>query len=224
MELAEHLLTEMDRNQQRYCLENAIRLCDQVTNGYGFGEPYYIILDNDALNALQKPNIYPERYVALIILFRIIVKQGRDFRVLINPAIFYEFNGKILPQSETEFCNILDEITRTVSHTQVPAHTTGLSTFKQARSAIKSIEHDLKEIGAALIKIKERDWHIDCQRDSIIIPLSFIARENCPSVNIKYFSKFQTLRFLESVIESKIIHNKKMSHTLENTFVMRPRY
>lgn len=208
MELAEHLLRQESDEGKRSCIREALRLCHQIALGVGLGEPYYLILDNDVLNALQKPNIYRVRYIALILLFRAIKNQNRNFRIAINPAIFFEFNGEEAFQNTESFEIGWTILERTISQTELPIFYFGLETFKKAKAQLKSIKHDIKIITTALEQINSLSWKVNLRRGFGVTFPHAVAREECPKVKTKYFSEHHTRLFLESVIESKIIHHK----------------
>jgi hypothetical protein len=208
MELAEHLLKQESDECKIKCIDDAFRLCHQITLGFGLGEPYYLVLDNDVLNALQKPNIRSTQYIALILLFRTIKKQKKDFRIAINPAIYFEFNGEKAFQNSEAFENGWADLNRAVAQTELPIFSYGLDTLKQAKAQLKSIKHDIKAINAALVKIKSMNWKVNLRRGIGVTFPHVIAREKCPKIKTKYFSTHHTRLFLASVIESKIIHHK----------------
>ncbi len=209
MELAEHLFKQESDIGKEECLYEAMRLCNQIANGYGLGEPYYLVLDNDVLNALQKPNKYPVRYIALILLFRKLKNLNEDFRITVNPVIFFEFNGEKSFQSDEAFKAGWHTFRRAVYQTGLPIYSYNLDTFKGAKAQFKSIKHDIKIIKNALEQIKATDWKVNLRSGNLVTFPHVISEERCPRVKTKYFSIHHTRLFLKSVIESRIVHHKE---------------
>ncbi len=217
MELAEHIFKSLTKGEKHQCLYLTTFLAYQLRKGYGLTSPYYLVLDNDVMNALQKPNLYKVRYAALILFFRGIREISNEFKILINPIIFYEFNGKKAFKNISEYEYGWESITRTVFQSGLPSVAAGLQGFRQAKNYYNRIEDDIKTIKAALTKINNTTWNIKLinKKGWICFP-QHIAREKCPKVKMKIFSSKFTRMLLSNVIEKKIVNFQKNNGFIED--------
>ncbi|MFJ2366007.1 hypothetical protein ACIPIN_20260 [Pseudomonas sp. NPDC087697] len=219
MDLAAQYFASMELDQKNRVTFEVTELLIQVSLGVGLPQPYYLVIDNDVLNALQKPDEYRERYVALMLLFDYIRRSELDFRSAITPVIFIEFSEKDALTTADAFNIAMKHLHQTVAKTGLQLFCQGLSNFKEAKRSEKSINHDLHEISSALSKIKLNEYKIDLSRPNnrIMLPHA-AARYLAPKFKPKYFSRGHTELFIQAAIESKILHNKKNDAYVRKNF------
>ncbi len=213
IDLAEHFISKFSNDEISDCLGYTVRLISQIQLGYGLSEPYYLFLDNDVLNALRKPNQYKIRYVALIAVFKALNHHHSEFKVAINPAIFFEFNRSSVLTSERDFDNGWYQLIRSVNPLGVECCSVGLKTLSEAKLAYKAIENDKGHILKVLNDIKSKDWFVELETQNGIKLPHAVANEYLSELecSLLYFDSFMTGLYLQSVIVSKILHNKRNS-------------
>lgn len=212
MLLAEHLFKNLSVEKKLECLHEIIRLNRQLVNGLGLGKTYYLLLDNDVLNALSKPNSQSIRYISLIVTFIVLKRINLNIKLLINPVIFYEFNGEEAFNTEIEFNNAMNELTKLLLKLEVEVFVSDMKTFKEAKKNFKSIKHDIKIIHSAIKKIKSSDFSLNLDNSNpnyLFTPI--IANKISPKISTKFFQSHKVQKFIDSLVQSKIMHNKENS-------------
>lgn len=186
-------------------------LYEQISLGIGTAKEYYLFLDNDVLNAIQKPLVYKERYVALSILFGFLRTSNLDFKITITPTIFIEFSEEWCLTNLDAFNLSIKFLSDTVMKTGLPLYQFGLSSYEEARQCMKNMKSDLNQITQAIKHIRDEDYHLvshDGDWDQIKIPRT-LAMKLAPTITTKYFSKFHTEQLIQSMIEEKILNSGK---------------
>ncbi len=219
VDLAEYLISKFSSNEIEQCIEYTTRLIGQVHSGYGLSEPYYLFLDNDVLNALRNPNDYPVRYVALIVFFKALKAHPSTFNIAISPAVFFEYCQKDVVTSEDKLKLGWYQIGRAIKPLDADFYSIGLGCLEKAKRTYDAIEKDKKLILSLLNEVKKSDWVVNLETKNGVKFPHAVANEFLAKFKFKleYFDDFFTYKYFESVIVSKILHNKKNSSYIRKT-------
>lgn len=203
------LYQSLDAEQKSQVIVTALRICAQVATGFALPSPYYLVLDNDVLNALQKPEQTIVRNVVLSIFFEFIRQTEEKVTIVVTPLTLKEFSLEDPFTSEAFFKKAMEGIDSVVKATSFEPLYLGLASFKEAQSYNKSLLHDIGILHNAIVNIKNKykKTTVDLKVGTATKFPHVAATEIAPSLDMKYFQKDYANYVIRSLIEHLIIIN-----------------
>ena len=232
-------IQNLDKEEKTYLLDKFNFLVNNIIPTLGFPQPLQLIIDNQILNDLKYFNTNKsenrKRYIRLLSVFLVFdyllfyVKQ--DIKVVLTPAVFFEFNHKKIPQTENDFKGVFNECISLLSEFELEILSFfGLEDFKVAKKYLKNIEHDEKKIRTTITKLKqekmsfklfdrfkwmtENNEEAKCElfRPPFIIAYQIAAKQN---IRLKYFNRDLVNHFIASHLEPEIYSHNAQTNLVQ---------
>ena len=234
-------IQNLDKEEKTYLLDKFNFLVNNIIPTLGLPQPLQLIIDNQILNDLKYFNTNKsenrKRYIRLLSVFLVFdyllfyVKQ--DIKVVLTPAVFFEFNHKKIPQTENDFKGVFNECISLLSEFELEILLFfGLEDFKVAKKYLKNIEHDEKKIRTTITKLKlkqekmsfklfdrfkwmtENNEEAKCElfKPPFIIAYQIAAKQN---ITLKYFNRDLVNHFIASHLEPEIYSHNAQTNLVQ---------
>ncbi|WP_404789324.1 hypothetical protein [Altericista sp. CCNU0014] len=235
-------INSLNNEEKSDLLQDFIFISDNLVSIYGMPEPWRLIIDNQILIDLQhkEKNKNSEnnrkRYIRLIAIFMIfnflLNYSEKQIEIVLTPCIFYEFNQREIPGNLKIFNSTLEEIFSLIREFGVERICYfGLDNYRIARSTLRNISYDEKEILKLIKKLKKKEMQHelyykfpsneedeDKLRIEMFRPPLFISQEIVSRyrINLRYFDRSVIRYIVACHLEDKIYSTNTQTNFLKS--------